>query len=108
MYNYVAKLCNDVDNYVLCICLFCMPIENHRRKSITSRFYSKTSVYFVKAIMERLVWQAVSSAPGSLVQKVGVGGHAHPAPKLGARCPPPAPLAPASLEDTLLFGNFRP
>ena len=70
-------------NYVLCICLFCMIIENHREKSNTSRSYSKLLAYFVTAIMKRLVWQAVSSAPGSLVQKVGGGGHAHPASKPG-------------------------
>ena len=85
MYNYEAKLGKDMYNYVqLCVMYFsfCMIIENHRDKSNTSRFYSKISVYFVTAIMERLVWQAVSSGPGSLVQKVG-GGHTHPAPKWG-------------------------
>ena len=76
---------------------FYMIIENHREESNTSRFYSKIPVYFVTAIMKRLVWQAVSDVPGSFVQKVG--GHTHPAPKLGGRAAPlpPGPLAPASL-----------
>ena len=77
-------------NYALCICHFCMIIESHRKKSNTSRFYSKISVYFVTVLIKRLVWHAASSASGSLVQKVG--GHARPAPKLeGASCPPPGP-----------------
>ena len=58
--------------------------------SNTSRFHSKISVYFATAIMEHLVWQAVSNATGSHVQKLG--GHAHPAPKLGrGQLPPPPP-----------------
>ena len=76
-------------NYALCICPFCKIIENYRDKSDTSRFYSKISVYFVTVIIKCLVWQAVSSASGSLVQKVGGGGNAHPAPKLGRAVPRP-------------------
>ena len=95
MYNFI---------YIqLCIMYlpFLMIIDNHREKSNASRFYSIISVYFVTVIIKRLVWQVVSNASGSPLQKVGGGGHAHPVAKLGggANCPP-APLAPASLKAT--------
>ena len=48
-------------------------VTNHAEKSTTSRFYSKISVYFGTVIMKQPVWQAISNATGSHVQKVPTG-----------------------------------